>query len=221
MTIIDVLFATISLFGIVYLFFWGFRQYRIDRFRQNVFSVRDELFLYAAEGGISFEHPAYRTLRNMLNGYIRFSHRITASRFFVHAIAMEVRGLSTSEFSNTWKEVTKGLSEDERSRLDTFLEQASAQLFYYLFLSSISKKLLALLPVLAIGTHYLVTRRKVLASKPQSTEIVHDHAVGDDRIEHLRMTTYQYTGEHIPQVRGSIEHFNSDAISLGRQYAAA
>ncbi len=40
---------------------------RLDCFRQNMFSVRDELFDYAAAGNISFDNPAYILLRLQMN----------------------------------------------------------------------------------------------------------------------------------------------------------
>lgn len=55
------------------------RMYREDRFRQNMFALRDELFDYAMSGAISFDHPAYTILRTSMNGMIRFAHRVTVT----------------------------------------------------------------------------------------------------------------------------------------------
>jgi hypothetical protein len=55
------------------------RSYREDRFRQNMFALRDELFDYAHSGAILFEHPAYAILRTSMNGMIRFAHRVSIS----------------------------------------------------------------------------------------------------------------------------------------------
>lgn len=55
-------------------------DYGIDKFRQEMFAVRDDLFDYAARGEISFNHPAYIQLRNLANGLIRFAHRMTLWR---------------------------------------------------------------------------------------------------------------------------------------------
>ncbi len=53
---------------------------RLDEFRQNMFAVRDELFDYAASGHISYNDPAYRLLRQLMNGYIRYGHQLTFFR---------------------------------------------------------------------------------------------------------------------------------------------
>jgi len=53
---------------------------RLDTFRQGMFMVRDELFDYAAAGKISFNDPAYRLLRQSMNGFIRYAHQLTFFR---------------------------------------------------------------------------------------------------------------------------------------------
>ena len=50
---------------------------RLDCFRQQIFEVRDELFDYAASGRIAFSHPAYRLLRQSMNGFIRYGHKVS------------------------------------------------------------------------------------------------------------------------------------------------
>jgi|SRR5882672_2427141 len=69
--------TTLSLIGLWALFHWLYRDYRVDLFRQRMFALRDELFDMAASGRIAFDNPAYGKLRDMLNGYIRFAHRVS------------------------------------------------------------------------------------------------------------------------------------------------
>lgn len=57
------------------LFFWCWRDYRLNRFRQELFSLRDELFDIARSGDIAFTHPAYQVLRTTINGTIQFGHK--------------------------------------------------------------------------------------------------------------------------------------------------
>lgn len=66
-----------ALFLLLLVFLILRRMYREDRFRQNMFALRDELFDYALSGKISFDHPAYTILRTSMNGMIRFAHRVT------------------------------------------------------------------------------------------------------------------------------------------------
>lgn len=65
-------------------YFWFYWDYRIDKTRQELFSLRDELFDLAADGRISFHHPAYGLLRTTMNGMIRYTHRVD----ILHVLAL-------------------------------------------------------------------------------------------------------------------------------------
>ena len=62
-----------------FLFLKMIPEMRLDSFRQNMFAIRDELFDFAADGNIAFDHPAYMMLRNQMNGFIRYAHHLTVS----------------------------------------------------------------------------------------------------------------------------------------------
>lgn len=47
------------------------RDTAVDRFREDLFALRDEMFDFAASGGIEFRHPAYGMLRLTMNGFVR------------------------------------------------------------------------------------------------------------------------------------------------------
>jgi len=75
-----------SAFGLMLLWvfvFYFWRDYRVDAFRDHVFSIRDRLFLFAARGGVSFDDPAYTCLRYRMNVVLRYAHRFTLTGFFV------------------------------------------------------------------------------------------------------------------------------------------
>lgn len=57
------------------LFFWLYRDYRLDYFRQQLFALRDELFNMADNEQIPFDSTAYSMLRSMINGTIQYGHR--------------------------------------------------------------------------------------------------------------------------------------------------
>jgi len=63
-----------------WLWFVEYKQYRLDRTRQDLFSVRDDLFEYWDRHNLDFDNPAYRLTRDMLNGSIRFAHRLSLIR---------------------------------------------------------------------------------------------------------------------------------------------
>src|ERR1039457_4111930 len=75
--LVTILEAAIASCGLVVVVFWLWPCVRLDVFRQKMFAVRDELFDYAESGKIGFNHPAYRLLRQSMNGFIRYGHRLT------------------------------------------------------------------------------------------------------------------------------------------------
>jgi hypothetical protein len=69
----------VSLISILVLVIFLFRLYpdfAVEKFRQEMFSVRDKLFDDARMGKIQFDDEAYWLLRSTMNGAIRFGHRI-------------------------------------------------------------------------------------------------------------------------------------------------
>ncbi|WP_263351186.1 hypothetical protein [Acidicapsa acidisoli] len=67
--------AGLAMIFTVWQVFW--KPQRIDILRESLFELRDELFDLAASGKVSFEDPAYKQLRLLINGTIRFAHMAT------------------------------------------------------------------------------------------------------------------------------------------------
>lgn len=67
-----------------YQFVW--RRTALDLFRQQLYAVRDGLFMDVARGPASFNDPAYGMLRMMINSQIRCSATISV----VHVIFFEI-----------------------------------------------------------------------------------------------------------------------------------
>jgi hypothetical protein len=83
-TAVNAISSWLSILGLIVLVFWLYRSYRIDKFRQEMFALRDALFDAAADSGqISFDTPAYGMLRSTMNGYIRFGHRLSLLHLLV------------------------------------------------------------------------------------------------------------------------------------------
>ena len=81
-------------FGLVLLwlvFYVGWRPYRLDRVRSELFELRNELFLYAAGGGVSFDNLAYSHLRNRINAVIHYAHTITLTRVVLYLAHEQIR----------------------------------------------------------------------------------------------------------------------------------
>lgn len=72
---ISVVHFVLGALAIFLLWHLGVRPYLLDRFREELFILRDDLFDYAADGNIDFDDPNYGAVREWLNGSIRLAHR--------------------------------------------------------------------------------------------------------------------------------------------------
>jgi hypothetical protein len=92
-------------------------SYRLDVFRQRVFAVRDDLFAYAASGKIGFDDPAYRLLRQAMNGFLRYGHNLTLYRVCITLILWNIGGRPKTQWAEAWTLSLKGVK-DEQVRKD-------------------------------------------------------------------------------------------------------
>lgn len=81
--------VSITLLLIIMLFVY--EQHRIDRLRNDLFALRDCLFDEAISGEIDFDSPAYGATRKMINGMVRFAHRLNLIQFMVFKLLMPSR----------------------------------------------------------------------------------------------------------------------------------
>ncbi len=97
-------------------------EWRLDSFRQNMFIVRDELFDYAADGNISFEHPAYILLRRQMNGFIRYGHHLTVFRSLMTIAIHKISGTTVrSNWGEEWKKALNTIEDHSvRQKLERF-----------------------------------------------------------------------------------------------------
>ncbi len=120
------LFSLVSILGLLVLYFWLYRDYRIDLFRQRLFALRDELFDLARSGALPFDHRAYGLLRSTLNGFIRFGHRLTFIPVALLAAeynAGRLKEAGIPSFQVQWDEATQGLDPRLRERLESMISQ--------------------------------------------------------------------------------------------------
>ena len=120
-TMFTVLSSVVYLLGIWYLIFWKYRTYSVDAFRQDMFTLRDEVFDAARDGLIDFNHPAYGILRSTINGFIRFGHRFTIGQFLFMMLLVKRDDLEkVADFDQEWEQAIAGLDENTRARLEQF-----------------------------------------------------------------------------------------------------
>jgi len=99
---------------------------RLDWFRQKMFSIRDEMFDYAADGNIPFDHPAYTMLRHQMNGFIRYGHQLTVFGCLMTLARRKIEGETRdASWHSEWQKSLDSLSSNEvRKSLMTFYQRS-------------------------------------------------------------------------------------------------
>jgi len=82
-----VIFDCLVSLGIgAFIWFYLFAGLRRDNFRSEIRRIRDDLFDFMWENGYDFDTPAYCETRQMLNGILRLSNKLSPVSFFVSII---------------------------------------------------------------------------------------------------------------------------------------
>lgn len=106
-----------------------YKKYQLDSYRQDIFTIRDELFVYAAQGKISFEHDAYQMARTYLNGSIRFAERLSFLRMLIMRVEFKKHD---SHFDKEIEKKLGGLNDDQKEIINTVLNNAVNRTILYI-----------------------------------------------------------------------------------------
>lgn len=132
-----VIHFSIGSFLIWLLIFFGGRDLRNDSLRQKLFALRDELFDYAADGNIDFGDPAYRLLRNFLNGTIRFAHKFSLLRLLMMKRITNARPeMVKDNLASDLEVALKKLPEEKQYRLQLIMFQVVRTILIHAVFSS-------------------------------------------------------------------------------------
>lgn len=113
-----VLKSVIGLAALWYFVFYLWRDYRLDSCREHLFSIRDRMFIYAAEDNIGFDHPAYTTTRARANSLIRHAHQLTVTRFVVAMLTQPT--ISEKNARKQWERMIDDLPSDVQGKMREF-----------------------------------------------------------------------------------------------------
>lgn len=118
--------------------FWLYRDYQIDRLREHLFSLRDELFDSAHENDLLNE-KGYVKLRLIMNSMIQFSHKITFVRFALSVLMISKlpKEEMTQPFTE-WLEIIDKLPLETRN----ILIEYHAKMAFLIFQSMINRSIL-------------------------------------------------------------------------------
>ena len=155
--------SLISVAFILFLLLWRYRAYRTDAFRQIMFQLRDELFDEARKGTINFDDDAYVMLRNAINGFIRFGHKLN----LVQVILLHIT-LKDSYVSEPFSErLEKSCTDEQKEIIISYYTRLNDHLIEHLILSSY-----ILLLIMSITFMLAIPILPLLAAKKQIEKLV-------------------------------------------------
>jgi hypothetical protein len=125
------LVSAISLCVLVFILLGPYQRFRVDKVRQELFAIRDELFDQARDGKISFESEAYRATRTTLNGAIRFAHRLSFSRLIMFGVMLKHRADAGAGFTRAMN----ASSARDRELCRAYMARADIAMITYVFSS--------------------------------------------------------------------------------------
>jgi len=100
--------------GLLWWLWQLYRDYNVDRTRQRLFAVRDELFMRAADGDIPMDSDAYRIVRRLANGTIRFCHTLSFTHILMLLQAERTGKLHNNDAVKSMAGAIKALPADQR-----------------------------------------------------------------------------------------------------------
>ncbi len=115
---------------------WLYWPYRVDKTRQRLFFIRNEIFDYAADGNVDFNHPGYWHLRELVNGMIRFTHKFEFISLLCLYVSLRKALLQSGRFENMMSDI-EALPEDVQKQLKNYIYQVNMVMVSHLIQSSI------------------------------------------------------------------------------------
>lgn len=114
----EMLIACVGAAACWFLWFFFIKDYRLSSFRESLFSLRDELVRCVEDGHLTFDDPAYVELRSLINGMLRFAHRVTFLSLITSARNPSVDDPGHSPYRR-WKDAVDHLAPDARTRVES------------------------------------------------------------------------------------------------------
>ena len=159
--------AAIIGFAIFWRVFW--REYALDRYRQALFAIRDDMFMAIAKGDgpLGFDSEEYLICRRDLNQFIRCAPSVSITQLLVTLFFRRLLapGYSMEDFDQSISVIHR--SEDERVRkfVQPFQDRLNHITLRYLLTASLIFSFTAFLSILVVVFSALAVAAKKHAMK--------------------------------------------------------
>lgn len=129
----------VSLGILAFIWFFLFARLRRDNFRSEIRRVRDGLFDFMWQNGYDFDTPAYRETRQMLNGILRLSNKLTPVSFLISIVSVAMQetcstGPRPSGTATTLDKVTDSRLKQELQKVQ---QEAIRKLLIFVYLQGL------------------------------------------------------------------------------------
>jgi hypothetical protein len=149
------------------VFYTLWRDYWVDEVRDDLFALRDDMFVFAFENKL-LDDPSYRLLRDLMNSVIRYSHEISAGRFAMLAIVrIFARPAEPQQFVE-WRESVARLPQLQREKINAFHTSMAFLMGRQVFKTSMLLRGIALL----FGIFFWFVRGNAADGKKELTGIM-------------------------------------------------
>lgn len=75
--VVNILELLVAIAFLAWFFYGPWNRFVVDLARQNLFEIRDEIFLMAADHALDFDSKTYQGVRGRLNRMIKYCHHLT------------------------------------------------------------------------------------------------------------------------------------------------
>lgn len=188
---VTALYFTAAVFGVWWLFFVEYRSYLVAQARQDLFAVRDAFFSAAERGDLPFNSAAYTMTRDMLNGSIRFAHRITLIRVLgiIVAHALVKGQKARPRFSKEYDAARHELNDVGRKAVDNAHRSMHVILIRYLVFRSLFLLTINMTTFLFVSMRESIKRRLLRTKKwsvidKEIKDVGEGHGDCDDEVVH-------------------------------------
>lgn len=154
--------AVLAIGSAIALYLIFYRRTRADSFREDMFTIRDEVFDYFWQNNLSFESPSYMLLRDSLNGAIRVGDQLNILVFVQTAKEMVVRGEN-----GRWTESISRVKDPvHRAYFQKVQERMALRIMKYLFLEGFAGLLFNPILYIAGSLKYISILKERWAFRP-------------------------------------------------------
>jgi len=179
--------SILGLFGLWFFVYYLWRDYRLDAFRDHIFTIRDRMFLYAVNGNIRLDHPAYTILRNRMNVLLRYGHAFTLTRMFLVVISHD---RSKSDSIVKWEAAVEKLPKETRRKMKEFNLCVAVAVFQHIVFNSFFR--------------YVILRPFAFFLKPLQFREIVDRPKVVLTVEHLESDALEEEERHVARTHAVV-----------------